>query len=338
MDAGIDVEIGKPELQILPVRWRLSQFGIDMTTLSHVIYGYLVGMDAGKFRQGGFEYDIKARISPGKSRDIFKVPDLPIMTGYGLMPLKEFAEVQWRDGHTEVVRKDRQKAVTVEADARYISVGEATANARKVVAGMELPEGYMIDYGGDAEFMSETFGELGRALAIAIGLTFVIIAAILESWFFAFAIMLTVPLSALGVIPSMLMSGTAISMFALIGLIMLVGLVVNNAIVVIDYAETLRTEEGLHPSEAIAKACAVRLRMLFMAIAAAVISMVPLALGTGQGGALRQPIAFVAIGGLIAGGIIALLVVPAVYKVYWNIKIRLADRRERKAAALQAGS
>ena len=334
VDAGIDVEMGKPELQILPVRWRLSQFGIDMTTLSHVIYGYLVGMDAGKFRQDGFEYDIKARISPDKAKDIFKVQDLPIMTGYGLMPLKEFAEVQWRDGPTEVVRKDRQKAVTVEADARYISVGEATANARRAIADLDLPEGYSIDYGGDAEFMEETFGELGQALFIAIGLTFIIIAAILESWFFAFVIILTVPLSALGVIPSMLLSGVSVSMFALIGLIMLVGLVVNNAIVVIDYAEVLRRDENMPASQAIWKACAVRLRMLFMAISAAVISMVPLALGTGQGGALRQPIAFVSIGGLIAGGIIALLVVPAVYELYWGVRDRWAARKAKAAAAV----
>jgi len=332
VDAGIDVEMGKPELQIMPVRWRLSQFGIDMTTLSHVIYGYLVGMDAGKFRQDGFEYDIKARISPDKAKDIFKVQDLPIMTGYGLMPLKEFAEVQWRDGPTEVVRKDRQKAVTVEADARYLSVGEATANARRAIADLELPQGYVIDYGGDAEFMEETFGELGQALFIAIGLTFIIIAAILESWFFAFVIILTVPLAALGVIPAMLLSGISISMFALIGLIMLVGLVVNNAIVVIDYAEILRRDEEMPASQAIWKACATRLRMLFMAISAAVISMVPLALGTGQGGALRQPIAFVAIGGLIAGGIIALLVIPAVYELYWGIRERRAAKK--KAAAV----
>ncbi len=132
--------------------------------------------------------------------------------------------------------------------------------------------------------MEETFGELGQALFIAIGLTFIIIAAILESWFFAFVIILTVPLSALGVIPSMLLSGVSVSMFALIGLIMLVGLVVNNAIVVIDYAEVLRRDENMPASQAIWKACAVRLRMLFMAISAAVISMVPLALGTGQGG------------------------------------------------------
>ena len=335
VDAGIDVEMGKPELQILPVRWRLSQFGIDMTTLSHVIYGYLVGMDAGKFRQEGFEYDIKARISPDKAKDIFKVQDLPIMTNYGLMPLKEFAEVQWRDGPTEVVRKDRQKAVTVEADARYISVGEATANARRAIADLDLPEGYSIDYGGDAEFMEETFGELGQALFIAIGLTFIIIAAILESWFFAFVIILTVPLSALGVIPSMLLSGVSVSMFALIGLIMLVGLVVNNAIVVIDYAEVLRRDENMPASQAIWKACSVRLRMLFMAISAAVISMVPLALGTGQGGALRQPIAFVSIGGLIAGGIIALLVVPAVYELYWSVRDRWAAKRTAAPAGDQ---
>jgi len=332
VDAGIDVEMGKPELQILPVRWRLSQFGIDISTLSHVVYGYLVGMDAGKFRQDGFEYDIKARISPDKAKDIFKVQDLPIMTGYGLMPLKEFAEVQWRDGPTEVVRKDRQKAVTVEADARYISVGEATANARRAIADLDLPKGYSIDYGGDAEFMEETFGELGQALFIAIGLTFIIIAAILESWFFAFVIILTVPLSALGVIPSMLMSGISISLFALIGLIMLVGLVVNNAIVVIDYAEILRRDENMPASKAIWKACATRLRMLFMAISAAVISMVPLALGTGQGGALRQPIAFVAIGGLVAGGIIALLVIPAVYELYWGIRERRTERKKAAAA------
>ena len=333
IEPSIDVEMGKPELQILPIRWRLSQFGIDMATLSRVIYGYLVGMDAGKFREGGFEYDIKARINPAQAKDIFKVPDLPVMTNFGLVPLKEFADVQWRDGPTEVVRKDRRKAVTVEADARYISVGEATANARKTLEGLDLPEGYEIDYGGEAEDMAETFGELIRALVIAIGLTFIIIAAILESWFFAFAIILTVPLSVLGVVPAMLLSGVSISLFALIGLIMLVGLVVNNAIVVIDYAEVLR-QEGKGSAEAIEEACATRLRMLFMAISAAVISMVPLALGSGKGGPLRQPIAFVAIGGLIAGGIVALLVIPAVYKLYWGFREKRAAKRALKASAL----
>ncbi len=327
VDAGIDVEMGKPELQILPVRWRLSQFGINMTTLSQVVYGYLVGMDAGKFRQDGFEYDIKARINPEHAKDIFKVPELPIMTEYGLVPLKEFAEVQWRDGPTEIVRKDRRKAVTVEADSRYITVGEATENARRAIEDIELPAGYEIQFGGDAENMAENFAELGQALLIAIVLTFIIVAAILESWFFAFVITLSVPLAALGVIPAMLMSGVSISLFALIGLIMLVGLVVNNAIVVIDYAEVRRVEEGEPGAVAIEKACAIRLRTLFMAISTAVISMVPLAAGTGDGGSFRQPIAFVAIGGLIAGGIIALLIIPSIYSIYWGFKERRAARR-----------
>ncbi|MDI9370653.1 MAG: efflux RND transporter permease subunit [Synergistaceae bacterium] len=327
IDAEIDVEMGKPELQILPVRWRLSQFGINMTTLSQVVYGYLVGMDAGKFRQGGYEYDIKARINPEYAKDIFKVTELPIMTEYGLVPLKEFADVQWRDGPTEIVRKDRRKAVTVGADVRYISAGEAIEKARQAIAGLELPPGYELRFGGEAEFMAENFAELGKALLIAVALTFIIIAAILESWFYAFVITLSVPLAALGVIPTMLMAGVPVSMFALIGLIMLVGLVVNNSIVVIDYAEIRRRDEGEPGAVAVAKACEIRLRMLFMAIATAVISMVPLAAGTGDGGVFRQPIAFVAIGGLVAGGIIALLAIPAVYSLYWNFRERRAARR-----------
>lgn len=333
VDAGIDMDMGKPEVQVAPIRWRLSQFGINMTTLSQVIYGYLVGIDAGKFRQGGYEYDIKARIAPDKAKDIFKVQGLPIMTNYGLVPLQEMADIHWSEGPTEIVRKDRVKTVTVEADARGVTVGEATGNVRKAVADMEIPAGMSITYSGDTEMMAETFRELGQALFIAIGLTFIIIAAILESWFFAFAIILTVPLAALGVIPAMLLSGTSISMFALIGLIMLVGLVVNNAIVVVDYAETRRREDGEKAAVAVEKATAIRLRMLVMAISTAVISMVPLAMGTGQGGALRQPIAFVSIGGLIAGGIVSLLVIPCVYKIHGQFQERRAERRAQRAAA-----
>ncbi len=160
--------------------------------------------------------------------------------------------MQWRDGPTEVVRKDRQKAVTVEADARNISVGEATANARRAMADLELPQGYVIDYGGDAEFMEETFGELGQALFRHRthvhhhrGDPGIVVLCLRHHSHRA----------SVGVIPSMLLSGISISMFALIGLIMLVGLVVNNAIVVIDYAEILRRDEEMPASQAIWKAC-----------------------------------------------------------------------------------
>ena len=158
-------------------------------------------------------------------------------------------------------------------------------------------------------------------------LTFLMIAAILESFVFALVIMLTVPLSVIGVVPALILTQTPLSVYGLMGVIMLVGLVVNNAIVVIDYAEVRRVEEGEPGSIAIEKACAIRLRTLFMAISTAVISMVPLAAGTGDGGSFRQPIAFVAIGGLIAGGIIALLVIPAIYSLYWGFKERRAARR-----------
>jgi Cation/multidrug efflux pump len=148
------------------------------------------------------------------------------------------------------------------------------------------------------------------------------VAAILESWSFAFIIILTVPLSAIGVIPAMVATNTAVSLYALMGLVMLVGLVVNNAIVIVDYAEGLR-RGGSSAAAAIIEACRVRFRSILMADLTSIFAMIPLALGMGEGGALRAPMAIVAIGGLFAGGGLALFVIPPVYRLFW-------ERRERK--------
>ena len=149
----------------------------------------------------------------------------------------------------------------------------------------------------------------------------------MESWAYAFIILLTVPMALIGVVPAMLVSGTSISLFALIGVIMLIGMVVNNAIVVVDYAETLRRDENVHPYQAIEQASEVRFKALVMAIATSVVSLLPLAMSTGGGAAMRSPIAVVAIGGLVAGGFLALLAIPAAYKIYWAIRLRLGRRK-----------
>jgi HAE1 family hydrophobic/amphiphilic exporter-1 len=171
--------------------------------------------------------------------------------------------------------------------------------------------------------MRETFTDMGVAFGLAVGITFLMIAAILESWAFAFIIILTVPLSAIGVIPAMVATNTAVSLYALMGLVMLVGLVVNNAIVIVDFAEGLR-RNGTAAAEAIIEACRVRFRSILMADLTSIFAMIPLALGMGEGGALRAPMAIVAIGGLFAGGGLALFVIPPVYRLFW-------ERRERGA-------
>ena len=175
---------------------------------------------------------------------------------------------------------------------------------------------------------------MGIAFALAVAITFLMIAAILESWAFSVIIMLTVPLSAIGVIPALVMTDTTMSLYGLMGMVMLVGLVVNNAIVVIDYAEVLR-RGGMTPSKAIVEACSVRLRSIVMADATSIIAMIPLAIGSGDGGEMRAPMAIVAIGGLVAGGTLALFAIPPVYKLYWSLRIRLARRRQRGLRGLR---
>jgi len=143
-------------------------------------------------------------------------------------------------GPTRIVRTDRVRSVTVEADVVGRTVGEAFQEIRAGLEELSVPFGYAVKYEGDVEAMRETFTDMGMAFGLAVAITFLMVAAILESWSFAFIIILTVPLSAIGVIPAMVATNTAVSLYALMGLVMLVGLVVNNAIVIVDYAEGLR--------------------------------------------------------------------------------------------------
>ncbi|MCR4817985.1 MAG: efflux RND transporter permease subunit [Fretibacterium sp.] len=332
-DLRTEMEMGKPELQIHPIRWRLAPLGLNISDLSSIIRGYLIGRDAGKFRQGGYEYDIKARIERSKASDIFTAHELPIMTGYGLVPLDEMADVAWSDAPTEIRRVERQRAVVVTGSVRYITAGEGNVKMRAVVDQMKaegrIPEGVSINFGGEQEDMAENFIELIRTMVIAIVVTYLVVASILESWVYAAIILFTVPMAAIGVVPAMLISGVNISIFALIGMIMLVGMVVNNAIVVIDYAEVLR-REGKHPYEAVEEACHVRFKSLLMAVVTSVMSLVPL-LSSGRGSEMKLPIAVVAIGGLIAGGMLAMLSIPAAYKVVWRIRLGWKRLRGGKA-------
>ncbi|MBQ9627918.1 MAG: efflux RND transporter permease subunit [Synergistaceae bacterium] len=335
-DLKIEMEMGKPELEIEPIRWRLAPLGLNISDLAGIVRGYLLGRDAGKFRQGGYEYDIKARIAREKASDIFDAHELPVMTAYGLVPLDEMSDITWGDAPTEIRRVERQRAVVVTGNVRYITSGEGNAKMREVVDSMTLPEGVTINFGGEQEDMAENFIELIRTLVIAIVVTYLVVAAILESWMYSVIILCSVPMAAIGVVPAMLISEVNISIFALIGMIMLVGMVVNNAIVVVDYAEVLRLQ-GKHPYEAVEEACHVRFKSLLMAVVTSVVSLVPL-LSTGRGSEMKRPIAVVAIGGLIAGGMLAMLSIPAAYKVLWRVRLFWARIRGRDYEDMKASS
>jgi HAE1 family hydrophobic/amphiphilic exporter-1 len=320
LDLSLSTEMGKPEFQISPIRWRLVQLGMDIADLTDIVRGYLNGNVVGTFRQGGSEFDIKVRLDPGKAGDIYAIGQLPVMTKYGAVPLEEMVSLRWSDSPTEIRRVERERTFMITGNVQRISIGEGIAKMRELIGALEIPPGYSARLAGEADDMEEESGEMSRAILMAIAVTFIVVASILESWVFAMIILLCVPVSAIGVIPLMFATGANISLFSMIGMIMLVGLVVNNAILVIDTAEQFRKKEGLAFEQAIQKACEIRFKPMVMCIATSVVSFMPLAFATGRGSEFRWPIAVVAIGGLIAGGFLSLLLIPSIYKIYWRAR------------------
>ena len=321
VDVDLDWRTGRPEIQMIPDRLRMGRLNFNTEALSDLLRGYVTGLKAGVFRERGKEYDILVKLKSEEVSSPFQLPDLPFPTAAGFVSLRDLAVLKDTMGPTQILRKDRQRSITVDANVAGITVGEVYREIDSLLKEVPLPAGYRFSYSGEIQSIQDNFGDLNFALGLAILLTFLMIAAIIESFVFALVIMITVPLSIIGVVPALILTQTPLSVYGLMGVIMLVGLVVNNAIVIIDYAEIAR-KEGMSPSEAVIEACKVRLRPIIMADATSVIAMIPLALGAGAGGALRSPMAIVSIGGLVAGGVLALFAIPPVYKLVWKVKTK----------------
>ncbi|MDR3331323.1 MAG: efflux RND transporter permease subunit [Synergistaceae bacterium] len=318
---SLTTEMGFPELKILPIRWRLSALDMDIDGLAQTVRGYLNGLEAGKFREGGSEYDIMVRLDAAHTGDVYSIGQLPIMTKYGSVPLEEMAGFAWGDSPTEIRRIERERVLMITAGSvQDVPLGDVLARLQAILDETELPPGYSVHLGGEAEDMEEDSDMMGTIIMLAVVVTFLVIASILESFVLALIILFAVPMSAIGVVPLMMATGASLSIISMIGMVMLVGLVVNNAIIVVDYAEMLRRGEGTPPSEAIALACDVRFKSIVMGVVTSVVSFLPLALATGRGSEFRWPIAVVAIGGLAAGGLLALLAIPSAYEIYWAVR------------------
>ncbi|MDR1915108.1 MAG: efflux RND transporter permease subunit [Synergistaceae bacterium] len=317
---SLSTEMGRSELRIKPIRWRASQFGIDASEFAEIVKGYLNGNKAGFFREGGEEYDIKVLIDPRKRSDIYAIGQLPVITKFGAVPLEELADAAWGDSPTEIRRTERERTLTITGNVRGVPLSVVLGDFKAVLDDIKLPPGYTVRMAGEAEDMEEDLGAMALTILLAVVVTFLVIASILESWAYAAIILFSVPMSAIGVVPLMLATGANISIIAMIGMVMLVGLVVNNAIIVVDSAEILRRDEGLPPGAAIEKSCDIRFKSVTMGVVTSIVSFMPLAMATGRGSEFRWPVAIVAIGGLMAGGLLALLAIPAAYKLYWNTR------------------
>ncbi|MFC1565119.1 efflux RND transporter permease subunit [candidate division KSB1 bacterium] len=312
---------GVPEYQIIPNREKLADYGISVLTLASVMRSSIEGNIATRYRLGNKEYDVRIKLGDSYREFADQIKNISVKKDDNYFPLTELATVEFTEGPTSIARKDKKRLVSITGDFVNRSMGDVVADIRAETDQFELESGYAITFGGMTEMQEESFAELAKTLVLAVILSYMVLAAIMESFILPFIIMITLPLALVGVMISLLITGKTISIISLMAMVMLVGIVVNNAILMIDFIKILR-ERGKDLREAILEACAVRLRPIIMTNLATAISMLPLALGIGEGAEMRAPMAIVSIGALITSTTFTLYLIPVLYNAIEVIRVK----------------
>jgi len=292
-------------------------------------------MVIGKVRTGDDEIDIRMMYSDDFEETMPQLENLMLTSASGAkVPLGAVAEIAIGEATVSINRIDQARTVQVQADISDRDLGSVNKDIETMLKGMALPDGYTYEIGGQAKDMAESFGDLLLAMLLAVVLIYMVMAAQFESLFHPFIIMFSLPPTIVGVVFGMLVTGNRISVPALIGVIMLIGIVVNNAIVLIDYVNTLR-RRGLERNKAIMQAGPVRLRPILMTTITTVLALLPMAFGSGDGAESWKPLAVVGTFGLTLSTLVTLLLVPVVYTLFddlgkkivvWLTSFRLIKR------------
>jgi HAE1 family hydrophobic/amphiphilic exporter-1 len=337
-EVQFSMEEAKPELGIYFDRTRMSALGLSTGQVAQMVSTYFQGSLAGRYREAGWEYDILVRLPRERRLSRLELENLPVPTPTGAsVPLKSIARVGDRVGPVEITRKDQQRKVTVNATVEGPNMGQVIADIQAILdAYRQTHEVGEVAFAisGSAEDFQESFMFLGIAVLVAILLVYMIMAAQFEAFLPPLLIISSMPLAGLGVLWILLATDTALSVPGLIGLVLLVGVVVNNAIVMVDYTIQLRGR-GLKVPEACLEAGMVRMRPVLMTALTTILGMMPLALGIGEGAEAWAPMARTIIGGLATGSLLTLVVIPVVYRL---VEGGLESRRDRRAARAAAAS
>ena len=320
-DIKASTEGGNPEVQIVFNRRRLAHVGLDVAGIGNIIRNKVLGEVSTELNRQDRKVDIRVRV---REEDRNNVEDLRRLvvnsTGSVPIPLSAVADVELDRGPSEIRRIDQERVALITANLKGRDLGSVSQDIQSIIDGIQLPPDFRIRIGGQQREMVTSFDSMKLAIALAIFLVYLVMASQFESLVQPFIIMFTIPFALIGVILTLLVTGTPISVVVLIGLIMLAGIVVNNAIVLLDYINQLR-KRGLAKREAIKQAGQVRLRPILMTTITTVLGLLPMALGFGEGAELRTPMAITVIGGLLIGTILTLVVIPTVYDVVVREKV-----------------
>lgn len=345
VNADVSWKVGKPEVRVNVDKLKASNMGLSMAQIASALRTSVAGNTDSKFRQNGKEYDIRVQL---REFDRYKLDDVRriVVGSYNGMSvyLQDIAEITDSTGPTKIDRKNRQRKVSVTADfLPGYKLTTMQALIKEKIASVDLG-GVGLNFGGESQDMAESFVKLFGALILAMLLVYMLMAALFESLLNPLIIMLSVPMALVGALLALIITGESLNIISMIGIIMLIGLVTKNAILLVDYTNTLR-HRGLERNPAILEAGPTRLRPILMTTFAMIFGMLPTALKLGRGSEMRAPMAIAVIGGLIISTMLTLVVIPVMYTlmddfVNWfhRLKMRLFGHKEVNNPVTETGS
>ena len=319
----------KTEIDIKIDRDKLSNLGISIPEIGSAIQLAFRGDDQTKFKDRGEEYSINVSLDKGDKRDIESVKNLIIRTSKGgYIRLSEVADIQEVLGQSVLERTNRMNSIKVTSAAVGRPSGTIVADIQATLATKKLPDGILIDYQGDAKNQKDAFGSLGLAMLMGIILVYLIMVALYESLVYPFVVLFSIPVALIGALLALALTMQTLSIFAIVGLIMLLGLVAKNGILIVDFTNHLKAE-GMSRFDALVEAGKERLRPILMTTIAMITGMLPIALATSSGAEVKNGMAWVIIGGLTSSLVLTLFLVPTMYMLI-DTAVERVDKFFRK--------
>ena len=337
VDVDSSLETGQPEMAARVNRELAADLGFDVGTVARQLRGMVEGIVPTRLRENDKEYDIRVRLAPEFRNDFEAIARTPLYSQTGaVVRTRDIVRLEPEVGPASIDREQRVRQAKISIELADRPLGDVTSDVTTVMAGIPMPPGFEWGFAGDVEMMQESAASMGLALLLAIAFIYIVLASQFESFLEPFLIMISLPLALVGALLAILLTGKNLGMPAMIGVVMLMGLVTKNAILLVDLTNQY-VRDGMSVKDAILKAGPIRLRPILMTTIAMILGMLPSALGRGEGSDFRAPISIATIGGLITSTLLTLVVVPVAYLLLARIVERVkAWRAEPNARVPQA--
>jgi HAE1 family hydrophobic/amphiphilic exporter-1 len=330
--ANVDYSVDdpKPEVGVTLDREKMSQLGINAAEVGAALQIAFRGDDRSKFKENGKEYDIMVTLDQFNRSSADDIRQLSFVNSSGkAFELAQFATIKEGMGESVLQRIDRLGSISINSQVIGRPSGSIGADIQAKMANVKLPEGVFIEYRGDLKNQADAFGSLGLALILGIVLIYLIMVALYESTIYPFVVLFSIPVALVGALTALALTMESLTIFSIVGMIMLLGLVAKNAILIVDFTNQLK-EEGHALKEALIEAGKERLRPILMTTIAMIAGMLPIALASGDGAEVKNGMAWVIIGGLTSSLLLTIFLVPSVYYVVDKVKERFGKRKGRK--------